>query len=244
MLYWSLRTLSEFYHNEFDVIVFYDSDIKDLKFENIHINNYNIINDFPFVKFIKLDFISWHKDKEEPFKTQLIPWMFKWFCLERVFNLGYENILYLDVDTVFYRDPIEIFNSLNEKSPSVYVNNGVRTHLLSKRNVRDGLGINSGQFYLSNISISNFYNLYYKFRVELYNESSNQFDKYFSEQWAGLLVFNQCKLNIKILPPELVKRANFIKTPCVFHYGHQKVAHKILPEYLHTKSIEKQIQNL
>lgn len=243
MLYWSLKTLSQFYQNQFDVIVFYDSDIENFKLENIHINNYNMMNDFAFVKFIKLDYVNYHRNEQEPFRIELIPWMFKWFCLEEIFNLKYENILFLDVDTVFYKNPIEVFNSLNKnkKSGCAYVNNGVYTELLSKRNIRNGLGINSGQFYLSNVFIPNFYNLYYKFRLELYKDCVKTFDKHFSEQWAGLMVFSKHKLNIQTLPLNLIKRGVSAKDSCIYHYEHQKLAYKILPKHLHVELKNKNI---
>ena len=280
MAYWSLKTLSNFYDNSFDVILFYDSNVENFELEKVHINNFNMVKDFNFVKFIKLNYYEKYKQKKDPFsyKDQNFfsnisnIWMFKWFGLEKIFSLGYEKILFLDVDTVFYRNPAEIFSSLNEKcvyvsleqmfssiisSNSKYISkispNKPANPLLLNRNINNGNGINGGQIFFSKVKMNNFFDLYYKSRLDL-NEDAKQlfqegkideiFYKYltsFNEQWAPLLVFDFYKINVTKIPPILIKRGKIIdKTPCVFHYEQIKYKHELIPEELHTPLIKEQ----
>jgi len=279
MAYWSLKTLSKFIDNSFDVVLFYDSDIDNFEFEKFEINGFNMFKDFSFVKFIKLNFYDLYKNTEDPFSegnsnfflNHYNVCMIKWFGLEKIFNLGYEKILFLDVDTIFNKNPIEIFNTLTEKC--IYVNlEQVHRHIilsnyktddiitekefknivLLNRNINNGSGINSGQIYFSEIKIDNFFDLYYKSRLELHNDANQLFfnkkinEKYYkylttySEQWPILLVFNTHKINLKRIPHKLIDRGKIsrFKNQCIFHYDRTD-AYKILPQTLFTPLIKK-----
>lgn len=105
MLYHALETLQPFYKNQYDVVVFYSTPDADLK-SYIHLNSFNLITDFPWVKFIESDYHT--------FSSNI--YMHKWYNLEKVFDLGYDRVFYLDCDIVFNKDPAYMFERYNDKT--------------------------------------------------------------------------------------------------------------------------------
>lgn len=278
MAYWSLKTLSKFIDNSFDVVLFYDSDIDNFEFEKFEINGFNMFKDFSFVKFIKLNFYDSYRNTKDLFSpgnnnffsNHYNVCMIKWFGLEKIFDLGYEKILFLDVDTVFNKNPIGIFNTFiekgiyigleqvhrhiilsNYKTGDILTEKEFKNIVLLNRNINNGDGMNSGQIYFNEIKIDNFFDLYYKCRLELHNDAdelllnkkiNEKYYKYltsYNEQWAAQLVFDIYKINLKKIPWQIIDRGNIskVKNPWIFHYD-RKDQYKILPQELFTEFVK------
>lgn len=102
-LHYALTTL--YNHNKnpsFDIVVYMTSDIKDFSFNFAHLKQFNLIKDFPNVRFEYSDY------------ALADGYMAKWYHLEKAFNLGYSKILYLDCDVIFLKDPSYLFDKYSD----------------------------------------------------------------------------------------------------------------------------------
>ena len=189
--------------------------------------------------------------------------MFKWFALEEIFKMDYQNVLYLDADTIFYKNPNIIFNFCIKNNEKIYVKFESRTHpILENRKINQGHGINAGQLYISKFNfnkIKSFYDEYYNTRLSLSEEAkmlllNNEIDEQyyekftaFNEQHALIVLFSYYNIPTHHFPYHLIslKKEDYNKMeqkliPCVHHYEKDIFAHSILPQELYTKLIHKQ----
>jgi len=197
MVYNAMRSLFKFYDHTFDVLVFYTFP------ENLETFDYkekfNLIKDFPAVKFIESDYTKKYKmNRIRPYTHD--GYMSKWYHLQKCFELSYEKVLFLDCDTIFMKNPAYLFTK--------YANKNLWTLSCSDK-IHDILfpdipNMNSGQFMLDISCVSTINSLYesiVKKRLDLSNLARTKLlDKdiisdaelsgydYFNEQYCGQMV--------------------------------------------------------
>jgi hypothetical protein len=93
MLHYSLKTLHQYYNNEFDVIISVSSSDFDIWEEDYM--GLNLVKDFPNVKFFKSNYHAVQEFSTDPF-------IHKWYDLDKVFDRGYNLVFCFDCDTIFY----------------------------------------------------------------------------------------------------------------------------------------------
>lgn len=104
MLYYALETLSAFHPFDFDVVVFCATPGKNDIAEYNHKGLYNIVRDFPWVKFYNSDYFERFGYEQDAH------FMHKWYHLKSVFDLGYEQVFYSDADVIFMKNPTFLFD--------------------------------------------------------------------------------------------------------------------------------------
>lgn len=113
-LYYSLETLTKYYTGGFDVVVYYvtTDNIPNLNSYE-HLGKFNLIRDFPEVKFIRSTYDKDHDviDQEKNIIRTHDQWMGKWYHLRELYRLGYKKIFILDVDTIFFGNILDFFES-------------------------------------------------------------------------------------------------------------------------------------
>lgn len=104
MLHYSLKTLHNYYDNQFDIVVTVSSPDFDIWKEDYM--GFNLVKDYPNVKFIKSDYFNAEQISKDPVIQ-------KWYDLEKVFELGYDLVFFLDCDTIFYKNVNYLFTKYN-----------------------------------------------------------------------------------------------------------------------------------
>ena len=153
MVYNAMRTLFKFYDKSFDVVVFYTFPGDLDKF--LHNEQFDIVKDFPLVKFIKSDYTKKYKmNRERPYVHD--GYMSKWYHLQKSFELGYRKVFFLDCDTVFMKNPSYLFQKYDDKSLwTLSCVDPVHDMLFP-----NSLNMNSGQFMIHRNCIKNLLSLY------------------------------------------------------------------------------------
>ena len=194
MLYHALETLQLVYKNQYDVVVFYSTPGTALD-NHVHLNSFNLVNDFPWVKFIQSDYHVNHSNI----------YMHKWYNLEKVFDLGYDRVFYLDCDVVFNKDPSYMFNRYHDNSMWALIE-GTDTLVYKFLNCP---GVPSGQFIISKKLFDKCNNLHdcillkqnaliAQAYVALTKTEADWFSHY-SEQYAAQKVIQDSGINIQSL---------------------------------------------
>lgn len=260
MLYHSLHTLKKYYEeNKFDVVVYYNTPcFKDFSFEQYtHLNKFKIVEAFPFVKFIKSDYpdVKVVSDYSGP------DWyMTKWYHFPKLFDMGYNKVFFLDVDTMFFDYPDYFFRKYD--SGSIWTLEEAIYNMTET--VLGKAGINSGQVLISKKNyekIPNFFKTLVKKRKELIKKGekllkSNKLTrseleglKFFSEQYCLQEACEEFNVPINLfstrdiifggMHPDTYQisiRRNqvFVDTNVVILHYTSNWAYTVLPEILHT----------
>lgn len=207
MVYNAMQSIESIYNGKYDLVVFYD---KSIDIDKFYLNDeYNIKKDFPFVKFIKSDYdTKYSLNRVRPYKHD--GYMSKWYHLQKVIEMGYDHVMFLDCDTVFIKDPSELFDK--------YDGNNLWTLSCTDR-VHDMLfpdipNMNSGQFILKTDKIKkkNLYKRIYSKRMLMSRIAKEKlYDKgkitdidlsgyeYFNEQYCGQMVIMEDNIEYKEL---------------------------------------------
>jgi len=266
MLYNSLLTMEEFYDNSYDIVIFYNSpfDLKKYNHYDNDGNRYNLFERFPYAKFIETDYRKngakvGLDGMQLPFATFL-----KWYCLNHICNLGYNNVFYADCDVV-YRDNLNIlFQKYKPLYDEVYcLLEGERQHTKS---VLGEPGFNGGQYLLSCKTIKdkpsfyfncieNYTKLMHKAKKVLDEETFKWFMN-IADQYAGQVSFRDYKINLLSfdqsdicyglgLYEEIVKDnklyINNIKPKILHYFGVN--GFKFVPQELMTPQMKEQYKN-
>ena len=194
MLYHALETLEPFYKNQYDVVVMYSIPGVDLN-EYLHLDDFNLIKDFPWVKFIQSDYHHTHSDI----------YMHKWYNLKKVFDLNYDTVFYLDCDIIFNQDPNFIFDKYNNNAAWMLLE-GNDTPVCKFLGYP---GAPSGQLVIHRTAFAKCKNLYEKILLKqqelvsrAYSEMSTieaGWFKNLSEQYAAQAAIIDCGVEIRAL---------------------------------------------
>ena len=194
MLYHALETLQLVYKNQYDVVVFYS--VPGTALDNhIHLNSFNLVKDFPWVKFIQSDYHVNHSNI----------YMHKWYNLEKVFDLNYDKVFYLDCDVVFNKDPSYMFDRYHDNSMWALIEG----HDTLVYKFLNRPGVPSGQFIISKKLFDKCNNLHDRILlkqkvlieqayVALTKIEAEWFSN-LSEQYAAQLVIQDSGVNIHAL---------------------------------------------
>lgn len=257
MLYHSLSSLKKYYKHDFDVVVFYKADcFEGFTFEQYcHLNKYKIVEAFPFVKFIESDY----PDKD--------PWMFKWYHFDKLFDMGYNKVFYIDCDVMYFDDIRYFFTKYTDDA--VWTLFGMICEITGPLLGQGGMA--SGQIMISKKQFDKIPNLYQEVleeRKKLIKKAKNLHKKgiytvsqmesaiFFSEQYAGQMAFEKYKIpldsfdllrDIVYGSPEsgiynvhISRNQVFIETNRVILHYLNPYAYIILPENLHTPNMTEQ----
>ena len=195
MLYEALDTLYSKLGSNIDIVVFYDiNDNKDKK-KNI----------FDF----KAKFIE-QKYRTIDLNDKLF---YKWNCAERAFgSFDYEKILLVDVDLIFYKDPIFLFEKYEEET-KIYCHLETPTDN-TRKFLGDRLGINGGEILISKKTYKNqLINinkemllekkiLEKKIKEQIKEPDASRIVDYLLDQYALTNVINKNKIEIEIFKTE------------------------------------------
>jgi len=127
-LYYALKTLLRHKKpsSKYDIVVFYTMP-NNLDFKTYLFNNkYNLYLDFPDVTFIESDY--YNKYKSSNYNKLHSDWMSKWYSLEKLYYLNYDNVLMIDLDVIFFKDPIYLFDKYINKNSSLNIITAVDSH--------------------------------------------------------------------------------------------------------------------
>lgn len=248
MLYYSLQSIKNFYNNEFDIVVFYST--TDINFETYqHLEKYNLIRDFPFVKFIESDYATKYSNV----------YMHKWYNFEKVFKLGYDKVFYLDCDVFFTRSISYLFMKYSDHA-LIGLCEGYTKAI---HDVLGRPGLPSGQIIVDKETFLKLDNLYEKILIkqnELIikaNKTLTELDANWfislSEQYAAQMVFIDSKINIEFMDisdvcfgeglfdieikNHEVYIVNIMNTSVVHYFG--KNGYLVCPKELHTENMKK-----
>lgn len=167
-LHYSLSTLYRFISDRpsFEVIVFICIEEENFSIATYkHLDRFNLLHDFPQVKFVVDGYYKKYKDSKDPY-------MAKWYHIERGFQRGYEKILFLDCDTMFFKDPNYFFEKYSSKYAWV-IYEAMAPHTQKVLKTR---GINSGQILLHKSMFDKFEDFFenlLKTREEINNVAKN-----------------------------------------------------------------------
>lgn len=230
-LYNALKSLEEYYSGKYDIIIyyhFYDDLMKDKSYK--YLDQYNILNDFNFVKFIESDYnrnydVVDYSCLENTIKSPHTPYMSKWYHLESTLHLQYDKILFLDCDVHFFDDIADIFElESNKKFYTLYGRPCKILKILYGDN--DRRWINSGQFLVTSEDIDN-KKIYediadirkklHKYgdilrKQDLINDDELLRWKFFNEQYCGQMFFENIGISLTLFDNYLVDRAIFTET--------------------------------
>lgn len=249
MLYHSLETLMKVYDGSYDIVVVWSTmaewfDMHDYEY----LGKYNIARDFPQVKIVKSDYSD-----EDVF-------MHRWYNFERVFELGYERVFYIDSDVIYFKKPNELFDKNKYPYGSFYVltegsNEIVLTVLQHNGAAMGQVLVDRDTFY----SVKDLYANISRMRLELMdrakqvlpNESDCNWFCNLVEQYAAYEVFQQ--QNIKVgglwlsdvcFGPECHKFrvvGNDVEfthmVPSIFHYF-GNCGYYVVPDRLRTQNMK------
>lgn len=136
MLWRSLEThhdQGEF--DQYDIVVAYSAPGIDFA-QYRHLDRFNLMLNYPRVKFIASDY---HEHSSDPY-------MHKWYNLDRVFDLGYAQVLMLDCDTVFIDRISPMFDRYFHTNAVHVLLEGANSEFL---HILGGPGMGSGQVFIS-----------------------------------------------------------------------------------------------
>lgn len=257
MLYHSLTTLKKYYKNNFDIVVFYKTpSFKGFTFEQYcHLNKFKIVEAFPFVKFIESDY------KEND------PWMFKWYHFDKLFKMGYEKVLYLDCDVMFFDNIDYFFEKYTDDA--VWTLFGMMCDITGPLLGKGGMA--SGQIMIPKKQFEKIPNLYKEvlkqrkllskkaeslYKKNIYTHYQMENAIFFSEQYAGQMAFEQNNVPLDsfdllrdivygtlesgIYSVEIRRDQVFIETQRVILHYLNNYAYVVLPEALHTPKMSEQ----
>ena len=194
MLYYSLETLMQHKKSDFDVVVFYQITLFDIH-EYKFLDQYNLINDFPTVKFIELPKV------ECP-----VPFLSKWAAIENSLKLDYTQFYYVDCDVMFITDPGYQFDKYGgDKVWAIF--EGTTNHVIMLLGVENGQS--SGQFIYSKTAMSRIPEIYKKVDIA-YKQLWKDWDRFIEihpmdhhvwvrsllEQYAAQRVFIEAFLDV------------------------------------------------
>ena len=207
MLYTSLLSLEKFYKDTYDIVIYYSSPF-DLKKYN-HYNNskkYNLFERFPYVKFIETDYRS--NGEKVGLDGMHLPFaaFHKWYCLNHICNMGYQNVFFTDCDVIYHDDINILFNKYKPNFNEVYCLRESEQPNIIK--VLDESGMNGGQHLINAKTIQKNPDFYYRC-IYNYNQlipkAKAVLDDYtfkcfmnLAEQYAAQVSFNDC--GIKLIP--------------------------------------------
>lgn len=256
MLHYSLTSLAQqISRPKFDIVVYLCCNDETFDwYSHYHLNRFCLPKDFPGVKFIVSDYRS--NDA----------YMSKWYHMQKVFELGYDQVFYLDCDTMFFADPSEFFSL---ESGYVYclfeIRKTANDILLNNHH-----GMNSGHILIDHTvfeKIPNFYNTLCKKRSQLNSQAQELYDRnqisesdleefcYFNEQYCAQMSFLEHKIDLRRFDPEKINwgadnrklaydsEGNVMVDPhpsVILHYT-SAGAHMFLPYRYHTKYFKKQL---
>ena len=189
MLYYSLETLMEFYDGSYDIVVVWSTnadwfDMHDYEY----LGKYNIPRDFAAanIKFVKSDY-----NDEDVF-------MHRWYNFERVFEIGYERVFYIDSDVMYFGKPNQLFDRNKYAPGSFYVltegSNQIVLDVLERNGAAMGqVLVDRDTFY----SVNDLYGNISRMRLELIdkakrvlqNENDCNWFCNLVEQYAAYMVF-------------------------------------------------------
>ncbi len=249
MLHHSLSTLTKQSTKlSFDVVVFMCCDDKNFDLLNYnHLDNFNLVKDFPNVKFFKSDY------------DETDAWMSKWYHMQKTFEIGYEKVFYIDCDTIFFDNPSPLFEL---ESGSMYCLLEVSSHvndLILKQK-----GINSGHIVLDRKVYEKIFNFFPSLKIkrqqlidqakDLYelgiiNKQEFQHFTYFSEQYCAQMCMKDNDIELKLLDSHQINWGGSDRTIEYDHHGPVKIyprpgivlhyttagAHMYLPFAYHTQ---------
>ena len=180
----------------FDVVAFLKSNDDTFSFDFEHLNQFNIVKDFPNLKIVNSDY---------PYSDA---YMSKWYHFQKAFQMGYEKVFYFDCDIIFFKNPDFLFEKYKDDYFwCLYADINPYT-----KAILGYPGISSGQFLMSKTlfnKIPDFFNTLTKKRVELTNKANKYFEEglisasdrnsfnYFNEQYCAQEVFHDFKIPIK-----------------------------------------------
>jgi len=190
MLCYALETLYKNLKSGIDVIVCYDMSRKPK-------TKYDIFENFSQAQFIEIKY---------EIKNEYERMFYKWFCVDHVFSkYNYDRLFILDVDVIFYQDPILFFEKYND-TKKLYCLDEAETHVEIQKVLDTTKGINGGQILLSRNIYQKFQSLHKTLlqeRLDL-DKRARCLDKYFYD-WIMKDLSDQycltnliCKLNIPI----------------------------------------------
>lgn len=180
----------------FDVVVFLKSNDDTFSFDFKHLNQFNIVRDFPNLKIVYSDY---------PYTD---PYMSKWYHFQKSFEMGYQKVFYFDCDIIFFKNPDFLFEKYSDDYFwCLYADINPYT-----KAILGYPGISSGQFLMTKTlfdKIPDFFNTLTKKRLELTNKANKYFEEglismsdrnnfnYFNEQYCAQEVLKDFKIPIK-----------------------------------------------
>lgn len=184
MLFYALETLYSKLNSKLDVIIFYDANIEE------------------FSKFEKVTFIENKYNIDDKFKKLF----YKWNCLDILFEkYNYEKVLLLDIDVIFYEDPIFIFEKYNNKN--VFYGCLENSHVEVKKIIKNQNSINAGQILISRKIYNKIKKIHDNLLIEkekINKKAKNVFDD-FHYNWIMNDLVDQYALNNLLIDRKIKK---------------------------------------
>jgi hypothetical protein len=250
-LYYALQTLEKYKPFDFDVVVFYSFPNFEMS-SYMHLEKYNFLIDFPWVKFYPSTFTKYSNDTQTH----------KWYNLKDVFELGYEQVFYIDCDVIFSKDPSYIFDKYPKRTGIYHMKEGLDT-LVAK--ILGQAGAASGQWIIDDNTFrmtNNLFECIVNKRIELREKAQRLLDKKdynwyctLDEQYAGQMALVDqgipsltfyptevnwhCVFDVKIKGND-IEFVDLGKTTILHYLGTN--SHLAVPKYLRTPAMIEKIK--
>lgn len=193
MLWHSLSGLEKHRGDGYDVVVVYSSPSVDLH-EYQHLGEFNLVRDYPKVKFIVSDYHDHDTDR----------YLHKWYNFDRVFDLGYDQVLFMDCDMLYQDDPKFMFEKCHQSDKIYALFEGENPQFFE---VLGRLGMSSGQIMMWRDtwrSLDGFYQALKQKQHDLCARAREKLDapaaewfRSLSEQYSAQMVFLDHGLEIE-----------------------------------------------